>query len=104
MSTMNAEDYDAACSLVLESFETLGMSVARIQASYLMGVDHVSAHTFQSMLNSGHRMRDEFLRQHDWTTDVGCWAEPGSTGINKHRWASRQAEIEQRRRLRATPK
>ena len=99
---MNAKDYDAACSLVLESFDAHGMNVARREAAELMGVELVHLISFRFMLDSGRRMRDEFLRQHGWTVDdAGCWAEPGS---NKYRWAAHQAETEQRRRLRATPK
>lgn len=102
MITMNALDYDAACSLVLESFEANGMNVARREAAELMGVELVHLISFRFMLESGRRMREEFLRRYGWRADdAGCWAEPGS---NKYRWKTHEAEREQRRRLRGTPK
>ena len=96
---MNVEDYYAACSLVLESFEAHGMSVARRDAADFTMVEFVDAHMLRFILETGRRLRDEFLRQHGWTVDdAGCWAEPGSTGSNKYRWAANRAETEQRRR------
>lgn len=97
---MNAEDYDAACSLVFESFEANGLSAAMDAVAGFFGV--AMAESVESMAEAGRALRFAFLREHNWQCDdAQCWAEPGS---NKYRWAAHQAETEQRRRLRATAK
>lgn len=56
MRKMSAADYDAACELVLEAYETAGLTGARATAELLCGLD-VLGHDIAFMIKNGRQNR-----------------------------------------------